>query len=145
MKPTRVLIVASVLGAIFTPAQSLADDLAGEQLGTIRFEVSGNSAAQAHVVRGVKLVHHMMYPEADREFAAAAVADPACAIAYWGRAMSLIHPLWPDAPTDSERKLGRSRFGEDSPVRPPRRASGRISKPSIVISPTTPRAITLPG
>ena len=106
MKPTRVLIVASVLGAIFTPAQSLADDLAGEQLGTIRFAVSGNSAAQAHVVRGVKLVHHMMYPEADREFAAAAVADPACAIAYWGRAMSLIHPLWPDAPTDAERKLG---------------------------------------
>ncbi|MBL9190219.1 MAG: tetratricopeptide repeat protein [Opitutaceae bacterium] len=47
-----------------------------------------------------------MYPEADREFAAAAAADPACALAHWGRAMAIIHPLWPDAPTEAERKQG---------------------------------------
>jgi tetratricopeptide (TPR) repeat protein len=76
------------------------------KLGTVRFEVSGQPTARAHVVTGVKLTHHMMYPEADREFAEALQIDPHCALAHWGRAMTIIHPLWPDAPTDAERKAG---------------------------------------
>ena len=106
MKSPRILLVASVLGTVLTPALSLADHRPDDKLGTISFEVSGRPEAQEHVVHGVKLVHHMMYPEADREFAVAAAADPACALAYWGRAMALIHPLWPDAPTEAERKQG---------------------------------------
>jgi tetratricopeptide (TPR) repeat protein len=106
MNSHRMFVVASMLGAWLAPTQTLADHRLGAQLGTVRFEVSGQPEAQEHVVRGVKLVHHMMYPEADREFAAAAQADPACALAYWGRAMTIIHPLWPDAPTEAERKLG---------------------------------------
>ena len=105
MKPTRCLLVVSVLVAILSPS-SLGDHRPGDQLGTVQFEVGGKPEAQDHVIRGVKLVHHMMYPEADREFAAAASADPACVFAYWGRAMTLIHPLWPDAPTAEERARG---------------------------------------
>jgi hypothetical protein len=75
-------------------------------LGTVKFEVSGKSAARERVLTGVKLVHHMMYPEGDAEFAAAVAADPNCALAHWGRAMTIIHPLWPDAPTEAERKAG---------------------------------------
>jgi tetratricopeptide (TPR) repeat protein len=78
----------------------------GAKLGTIQFDVSGNDAAREHVVRGVKLLHHMMYVEADREFAAAVEADPNCALAYWGRAMAIVHPLWPDVPTAAELKQG---------------------------------------
>lgn len=81
-------------------------DKMGQQLGTIRFDVSGTNAAREHVVRGVKLLHHMMYVEADREFAAAITADPNCALAYWGRAMTFIRPLWPDSPTAAELKQG---------------------------------------
>ena len=106
MKSTRLLFAASIVGAILTPPQSLADHRPGEKLGTINFAVSGQPEAQEHVVRGVKLVHHMMYTEADREFAQAATIDPACALAFWGRAMAIIHPLWPDAPTDTERQQG---------------------------------------
>ncbi len=105
MKFTRVLLIAVMLGTFFT-AVSRAHDRPGEKLGTVIFKVSGTPEAQEHVLRGVKLVHHMMYPEADHEFQQAAVADPTCALAYWGRAMTLLHPLWPDAPTDDERKLG---------------------------------------
>ena len=63
-----------------------------------------------------------MYPEADREFASAIDADPACALAYWGRAMTLIHPLWPDAPTEAERKQGAEliRLGLACPPATPR-------------------------
>ncbi|MDI1337733.1 MAG: tetratricopeptide repeat protein [Lacunisphaera sp.] len=106
MKTTLVLCTATIWAAAIIPSASFADDRLGDELGTIQFEVSSSPAAQQHVVRGVKLLHHMMYPEADREFARAAAADPTCALAYWGRAMTLIHPLWPDIPTDADRKLG---------------------------------------
>jgi tetratricopeptide (TPR) repeat protein len=78
----------------------------GDKLGTIHFEVPGKPEAQQHVVRGVKLLHHMMYYEADREFAAAIAADPDCTLAYWGRAMAIVHPLWPDAPSETELSQG---------------------------------------
>ncbi len=94
---------------VCTSALSVADhptDKLGQQLGTIHFDVSGNDAARGHVVRGVKLMHHMMYLEADREFAAAVAADSDCALAYWGRAMTMIRPLWPDSPTPAELKQG---------------------------------------
>jgi len=83
-----------------------ADHHDPEKLGTIRFEVSGSDAARARVVRGVKLLHHMMYVEADREFGAAVAADPRCALGFWGRAMAIVHPLWPDAPTTTELEQG---------------------------------------
>lgn len=84
---------------------SAANNL-GLKLGTIHFEVSGDDDARSHVVRGVKLLHHMMYVEADREFAAATAADPNCALAHWGRAMAIVHPHWTDEPTAAELKQG---------------------------------------
>lgn len=101
-----VQFVVFVLVGILMAGRGIADDRLGDQLGTVRFEVGGPADVQDHVVRGVKLLHHMMYPEADREFARAAEVDPECAFAWWGRAMTLIHPLWPDAPTDAERAQG---------------------------------------
>ena len=106
MKLPHVLLLGAVSGALLTASHLRADHRPGEKLGTVQFEVSGQPLAQEHVVRGVKLVHHMMYPEADREFAQATVADPKCALAHWGRAMAILHPLWPDAPTDAERQQG---------------------------------------
>jgi tetratricopeptide (TPR) repeat protein len=105
MKTTGLFVAAAAIAAIHSvPAR--ADHVIGEKLGTVRFEVSGSPEVQQHVVRGVKLVHHMMYPEADREFAQAAAIDPKCALAYWGRAMAILHPLWPDTPGDAERQKG---------------------------------------
>ncbi|MEO7701646.1 MAG: hypothetical protein ABIZ04_20665 [Opitutus sp.] len=83
-----------------------ADEHIGDELGVIQFEVHGKPDVQAQVLRGVKLLHHMMYPEADRAFAEALSVDDQTPIAYWGRAMSLLHPLWPDAPTAAELKQG---------------------------------------
>jgi tetratricopeptide (TPR) repeat protein len=106
MKLIRIRPIATLLVAALLSVDGISNDRLGSELGTVRFEASGSPEARAHVIRGVKLLHHMMYPEADREFAAAADADPKCAIAYWGRAMSLVHPLWPDAVSDADRKLG---------------------------------------
>lgn len=104
LRTLPAVCLAFLLVARTAPGQ--ADDGIGAQLGTVRFEVGGTPEARGHVVRGVKLLHHMMYPEADQEFAAALAADPACALAWWGRAMTIIHPLWPDAPTAAEHRQG---------------------------------------
>ena len=104
MNPLRSISLAIVLGLIAAGVR--ADERLGEQLGTIHFDVTGRPEARAHVVRGVKLLHHMMYPEADREFVAALKEDPRCALAHWGRAMAILHPLWPDAPNPGELAEG---------------------------------------
>lgn len=97
-----LLLVAAVPAA----RADSADLATPEKLGTVHFEVKGNPAARDRTVLGVKLLHHMMYPEADDAFAQAIAADPACALAYCGRAMTLIHPLWPDTVSDADRKKG---------------------------------------
>lgn len=102
MNSTRYFVFAIALSALAFPVSLQADDRLGDNLGAIEFSVSGDPAAQRHVIRGVKLLHHMMYPEADREFARAVGIDGRCALAYWGRAMSILHPLWPDAPNEAE-------------------------------------------
>src|SRR5271156_4650422 len=90
----RGLLLAALLPVL--PSAADAPPVGREKLGTIQFAVTGDAFTQEHVVRGVKLLHHMMYLEADREFAAVIIHDPDCGFGYWGRAMALIHPLWPD-------------------------------------------------
>ena len=78
----------------------------GDKIGTVSFPVTGKQLAATRVERGVALLHHMMYASADRVFAEAIEADSDCAMAYWGRAMTLIHPIWPDTPNDEMLRKG---------------------------------------
>ncbi len=78
------------------------DDTYGEQIGAVNFPVSCTEPAASDVLRGVALVHNMTYLGAETWFANAIDADPGCAMAYWGLAMSYVHPLWPDAPTEAQ-------------------------------------------
>ncbi len=122
MKPKQARFIVGFCVAIVLSTAGLAGDTLGDSLGSVRFEVSGSPEARQHMIRGVKLLHHMMYPEAEREFVRAAAADPKCALAYWGRAMTIIHPLWPDSPGAADRKLGAEqiRLGLACPPATPR-------------------------
>jgi tetratricopeptide (TPR) repeat protein len=62
--------------------------------GVVNFPVSCNEHAQERFETGLAHLHHMMYEQARPEFEAAAEADPNCAMAYWGIAMSSFQPLW---------------------------------------------------
>ena len=75
------------------PAQPAAD-AAPEHLGTVSFAVSCEPAVQAPFNRGVALLHDFWYEEAQRQFEEIAKADPACAMAHWGAAMSYFHQIW---------------------------------------------------
>jgi hypothetical protein len=64
----------------------------------VHFETSCTSQAQERFDRGLAMVHSFFYPNSIQAFTEAAAADPQCAIAYWGIAIShrpnpLILPL----------------------------------------------------
>lgn len=67
---------------------------AGQELGTLVFNISGNPSVQANFTLGLKLLHSFEYDEAEKVFAGIIDQQPDCPMAYWGVAMSNFHPLW---------------------------------------------------
>ncbi|MCU1383540.1 MAG: repeat-containing protein [Acidobacteria bacterium] len=61
---------------------------ANGQLGTVAFATSCHAAAAPHVNRGVALLHSFEFGRAAAAFTSALGADPACAMAEWGIAMT---------------------------------------------------------
>jgi tetratricopeptide (TPR) repeat protein len=107
---TLILLLISFLALAAAPVFSAAQaspapqafpaaQTATERLGTVTFAVTCAPAVQASVVRGVALLHDFWYQEAQRQFEQIAKADPTCAMAHWGAAMSLYHQIW-DRPDD---------------------------------------------
>lgn len=77
------------------------------QLGQVVFETSCSAGANALFQRALGWLHSFEYEQAARTFAEAAAADPRCAIAHWGIAMSYYHPLWAP-PSAAELEGARS-------------------------------------
>ena len=125
------LLVLSAL-ALAQAAASHGDHEHPEQLGQIAFETTCSPAAQATFAKGVAWLHSFEYEPAEKTFNEAAAADPSCAIAHWGTAMSLDHPLWAP-PTTAELERGRGAVAKAlaSPAAPltRRRGSCRGAKP----------------
>ena len=89
-------------------AAQLPDQHGGhaEQLGRVRFATSCRGAGQLEVERGVAYLHSFWYEKAAAAFNAAAAADSSCAMAFWGQAMSLLHPLWtPPSASDAQAAM----------------------------------------
>jgi tetratricopeptide (TPR) repeat protein len=74
-------------------------------LGSVSFPISCAPAVQATFNTGVALLHSFQYQEAEQTFTQVAQQDPQCAMAYWGKAMSLYHQLW-DWPSADTLKEG---------------------------------------
>ncbi len=92
-------LVAVSIGILlsFEPAFAQHEN---HQLGEVDFPISCNQEAQEQFEVGMAQLHHMMYEQARSFFEAAAEADPQCAMAHWGIAMSSFQPLW--HPTSEE-------------------------------------------
>ncbi|HKD08564.1 MAG TPA: tetratricopeptide repeat protein [Bryobacteraceae bacterium] len=78
-----------------------------ERLGAVAFATSCTTSQQAAINRGIALVHDFWYEESQRQFEQILKADPACAIAHWGIAMSLYHQIW-NRPGDAVMTQGWS-------------------------------------
>jgi hypothetical protein len=69
-----------------------------QEFGHMHFPTSCAPQAQVKFDRALAMVHSFVYPDSVNAFTEAAAADPKCAIAYWGIAVShrpnpLILPL----------------------------------------------------
>lgn len=75
-----------------------------DRVGQVSFATSCRPDQQKKFERAVAMLHSFWYEESERLFREISEADPSCAIAQWGVAMSLYHPLWqaPD-PASLER------------------------------------------
>ncbi len=69
-----------------------------EKIGRVRFPVSCAPAVQQPFERAVALLHSFWYLESAKAFAEVAQADPNCAMAYWGLAMSQWTQIWSPPP-----------------------------------------------
>src|SRR4030095_5184800 len=72
-----------------------------EGVGTAHMETSCAPAVQARFDRALALLHNFWYARALTQFQEIQEADPECAIAYWGAAMTYNHPFW-DAPSPED-------------------------------------------
>src|ERR1700704_5383031 len=83
------LATAIAFGSSFSqPAR--AQEETDQRLGAVHFETSCNETAQRRFDRGMTYQHSFWY-RARKEISEATLkADPQCAIAYWGIAMSLL-------------------------------------------------------
>jgi tetratricopeptide (TPR) repeat protein len=110
----NLLLAASAL-ALASPGEAHAHDH-GPQIGKVAFATTCNAAADALFQRGLGWLHSFEYIDAATTFSEAAKADPTCAIAHWGVAMSYYHPLWaPPTPAELEKAgaaLAKARAAE---------------------------------
>jgi hypothetical protein len=98
-----IFVAALVLAAHPVAAQMDTHEHGGTppaHLGRVHFPTSCSPAAAAAIERAVALLHSFWYEEAGTAFRDASRADSTCAMAYWGQATSLMHPLW--APSSAQ-------------------------------------------
>jgi tetratricopeptide (TPR) repeat protein len=120
MKPSELFLLSSLvvlLGAPTVRAQEAHQHQhdRSEKLGQVSFPVSCNAAAQKQFNRAVAMLHSFWYEEAEKAFSEVTRTDPACAMGYWGIAMSLYHPLWAP-PESSDLKKGQIAVGKGRSV-----------------------------
>ncbi len=105
-------------------AIAIASPISAQELGTITFPNSGNAAAQAAFIEGVKNLHSFQFDEAAVAFQRAQKADPSFAMAYWGEAMSHNHPLW----AQQDDKAAKAILEKIAPTSEARQAKAKLPK-----------------
>jgi tetratricopeptide (TPR) repeat protein len=117
---TVLLTSASALGAVqqhHHGAESSDPNAFVGKFGTVHMPIACDTAAQIPFERGVAMIHSFWYEEAEKQFQAAASADPGCAMAQWGLAMTQWRPFWDGMP-DDRRKMGRSEIERATALSP---------------------------
>lgn len=76
-----------------------------KEFGRVSFATSCSEKTKKDFDLAMALLHSFEYDEAEKAFAKIIDTEPACAMAYWGVAMSNYHPLWAP-PTQPELEKG---------------------------------------
>lgn len=84
-----------------SPLQAAAQDGDNQRLGSVHFATTCNETAQRRFDRAMRYQHSFWYRESQELFETVLQADPNCAIAYWGIALSLWHNPHNPPPTSN--------------------------------------------
>jgi tetratricopeptide (TPR) repeat protein len=76
--------------AISSSQPLIAQSDVDQQLGTVHFKISCNEVAQRRFDRGMRYQHSYWYLNAKEVFEEVLKADPTCAMAHWGVALTLL-------------------------------------------------------
>lgn len=91
MESMKTIVAAAVAAAWLAAAgPALAQDAREDAIGEVHFATSCNEAAQRLFDRAMRYQHSFWYRESRKLFDEALAADPECAIAHWGVALSLL-------------------------------------------------------
>src|SRR5262249_3186410 len=92
---------ASIAASVSFSQPVLAQDETDQRFGTVHFETSCNETAQRRFDRAMRYQHSFWYQSSKELFEEVIKADPGCAIAYWGIALSLLYnPHAPPPPAN---------------------------------------------
>ena len=87
----RALLIGACVPLLCEPAWA-QDEHAGhsarQHFGSVHIPISCSQDAQRQFDRAVAILHSFFYPETVKAFSAIAQAEPSCAMAYWGVAIS---------------------------------------------------------
>lgn len=89
-----ILLLLNISLAVADDEAHHHEAVSAEQLGSVSFPTSCSSAVQKQFERGLAWLYSFEYEQANADFQQVAQADPKCAMAYWGQAMTLFHQLW---------------------------------------------------
>jgi tetratricopeptide (TPR) repeat protein len=115
MKPCRIffclLILAFVVTTTHLPAQQQHHhnaeggdpNIAIEKFGAVHMSISCVASVQVPFERGIALLHSFWYEEAIKQFQSISAAEPRCAMAQWGLAMTAWRPFWDGMPDDRRK------------------------------------------
>jgi hypothetical protein len=103
-RPRTLSLSAAFLFALAFPlsADTGHDHSEGDptKLGKVHFPISCGAESQKKFDAGLAMLHSFWYGKSDKAFADLAAADPGCAMAHWGVAMSRFHQIWEVPPPD---------------------------------------------
>ena len=74
--------------------------------GTVQFTDGCSPQLDTLISFGIALYHHMTFENAEYTFDQVIKLDPDCFWGHWGKAMTYIHPVWPDVPSEERMERG---------------------------------------
>jgi Tfp pilus assembly protein PilF len=91
MRKSLFAVTFAVVTMVGSGGPGFAQENADQKLGTVHFETSCNETAQRRFDRAMRYQHSFWYTASKEIYEEALKADPECAIAYWGIALSWLN------------------------------------------------------
>lgn len=107
-----IAVVVSLF-SLSAQTQSSVASQAG-RTSVVEFSTSCDVAVASEINRAVELLHSFEYPESEKVFRSILESEPKCAMARWGMAMNLWHPLW-ELPSDVALEAGAAMLAAIDP------------------------------